>query len=196
MSEATRITLLDRVRQTQSGDSWDEFVAVYDALILAWLRQQAITDADADDIRQEVMQTVVQEIGRFDHNGRRGAFRNWLRRITANRMRRLWQKRQRRPGDSTGADIGDLANQLEDDASRLTHVWEADHDRFVLNRLLGMLTGRFSQKSLAAFRRLAIGQEDAERVARDLGMTIGAARVAQHRVLRALKELGEGLIDV
>lgn len=196
MGEATRITLLDRVRQSQAGDSWDEFTAVYDALILAWLRQQAIPDADADDIRQEVMQTVVQEIAHFDHNGRPGAFRNWLRRITANRMRRLWQKRGRRSGDDAGADIGAMADQLEDDASRLTHVWDADHDRFVLNRLLALLNGRFSAKSLAAFRRLAIDQEDVDEVSKDLGMTIGAARVAQHRVLQALKELGAGLIDV
>jgi RNA polymerase sigma factor (sigma-70 family) len=196
MGEATRITLLDRVRQTQAGDSWDEFAAVYDAMILAWLRQQAIPDADADDIRQEVMQTVVQEIANFDHNGRPGAFRNWLRRITANRMRRLWQKRGRRSDDDAGADIGAMADQLEDDASRLTHVWDADHDRFVLNRLLALLNGRFSAKSLAAFRRLAIDQEDVDEVSKDLGMSIGAARVAQHRVLRALKELGAGLIDV
>ncbi|WP_197526354.1 RNA polymerase sigma factor [Botrimarina colliarenosi] len=190
------MTLLDRVRQTQTGESWTEFVSVYEALISAWLRQQALSEADADDIRQEVMQTVVQEIGRFDHNGRPGAFRNWLRRITANRMRRLWQTRQRRAADYAGADFGEIAEQLEDDASRLTHVWDADHDRFVLNRLIGMLNGRFSPTSLAAFRRLAIGQEDPALVANDLGMTIGAARVAQHRVLRALKDLGEGLIDV
>ncbi|MEO0530223.1 MAG: sigma-70 family RNA polymerase sigma factor [Planctomycetota bacterium] len=195
MGEATRITLLDRVRETQTGESWAEFVAIYDAMILNWLRQQSIADADAEDIRQEVMQTVVKEIGRFDHNGRRGAFRSWLRRITANRMRRLWQKRQRRAVALPKADLGSLADQLEDDSSRLTHVWEADHDRFVLNRLLAMLDGRFAPNSLAAFRRLAIGQEEAETVAADLGMTIGAARVAQHRVLKALKELGEGLID-
>ena len=196
MGEATRITLLDRVRQTQAGDSWDEFAAVYDALILSWLRQQAISDADADDIRQEVMQTVIQEIANFDHNGRPGAFRNWLRRITANRMRRLWQKRGPRSSDDAGADVGALAAELEDDASRLTHVWDADHDRFVLNRMLALLNGRFSAKSLAAFRRLAIDEEDVDEVSKDLGMTIGAARVAQHRVLRALKELGAGLIDV
>lgn len=197
MGEATRITLLERVRQTQTGDSWAEFASVYDALIFAWLRRQSIGDADALDIRQEVMQTVIQEIGRFDHNGRPGAFRNWLRQITANRMRRLWQQRQRRAATSGsgGADLAALADQLDDDSSRLTHVWDADHDRFVLNRLLGLLAGRFSPKSLAAFRRLAISQEPPDAVAADLGMTIGAARVAQHRVLKALKELGEGLVD-
>ncbi len=196
MGQATRITLLDRVRQTQAGDSWAEFAAVYDALIASWLRQQGIGEADADDIRQEVMQTVITDIARFEHNGRTGAFRNWLRRITANRMRRLWQQRSRRGPEHRGVDIGEMADQLDDDRSRMTHVWDADHDRFVLNRLLGMLNGRFTPNSLTVFRRLAIGQEPVETVAAELGMTVGAARVAQHRVLRALKGLAEGIVDV
>ena len=83
-------------------------------------------------------------------------------------MRRLWQHRQRRPVDHAGPDVGELAAELEDDGSRLTLVWEAEHDRFVLNRLLGMLQGRFSKKSLTAFRRLAIAQEPVDRVANDL----------------------------
>lgn len=196
MGSPTRITLLERVRTTQTGEAWTEFAAVYDTLIAAWLRQQAIPDADADDIRQEVMQTVVREISQFEHNGRPGAFRAWLRKITANRMRRLWRQRDRRPADHAGVDASELANQLDDDSSRLSHVWDAEHDRFVLNRLLGMLQGRFSPSSLTAFRRIAIGQEDAQQVADDLGMTLGAARVAQHRVLKALKELAEGLVEV
>ena len=195
MSEATRITLLERVRQTQAGDSWSEFAAVYDSLIASWLKQQGVADADADDIRQEVMQTVVKEIPRFEHNGRTGAFRTWLRRITANRMHRHWAQRKRRADAVGSVDLGELADQLNDDSSRMTHVWEADHDKYVLNRLLGLLNGRFSPSSLAAFRRLAIGQEPADRVAEELGMTVGAARVAQHRVLRALKDLATGLVD-
>lgn len=195
MGESTRITLLERVRQTQTGDSWTEFTAVYDGLIYGWLRRQGVINADADDIRQEVMTTVVQEISHFEHNGRPGAFRNWMRRITANRMRRLWRSRANRPADYTGPDVGELADQLEDDTSRLTLIWEADHNRFVLARLLGMLSGRFSDKSLAIFRRIAIEEEPAAEVAADLGMSLGSARVAQHRVLRALRELGAGLID-
>lgn len=196
MGEPTRMTLLDRVRQTQTGESWAEFAAVYDALIASWLRQQGISDADADDIRQEVMQTVISEIGDFEHSGRPGAFRNWLRQITANRMRRLWQQRDRQRRDRGQVDIGDLADRLDDERSQMSHIWDADHDRFVLNRLLGMLSGRFAPSSLAAFRRLAIGQEPVETVAAELGMTVGAARVAQHRVLRALKELAEGWVEV
>ncbi|MEN0109818.1 MAG: sigma-70 family RNA polymerase sigma factor [Planctomycetota bacterium] len=195
MSEPTRVTLLERVRATQTGDSWNEFARVYDALIVGWLRQQGVADADADDVRQEVMQTVVTEIGRFDHNGRRGAFRRWLRQITANRLHRLWRSRSRKPQPGSGVDLGELADQLEDDRSRMTLRWDAAHDKFVLEELLAALESRFSAKSLTAFRRLAIGEEPVADVAGDLGMTIGAARVAQHRVLRALRELGAGLID-
>lgn len=195
MGESTRITLLERVRATQAGESWSEFVSVYDSLIGSWLRQQGFSSADVDDVRQEVLQTVVEEIARFNHNGRKGAFRNWLRRITVNRMRRHWRQKQRRSADYEGPDVEELAKQLDDDSSRMTLAWDIDHDRFVLNRMLGMLEGRFSNKSLTAFRRLALSQEDAQTVADDLGMTVGAARVAQHRVLRALKELGEGFID-
>ncbi|MEQ8849507.1 sigma-70 family RNA polymerase sigma factor [Botrimarina sp.] len=196
MGDLTRITLLDRVQQAQSGEPWEEFVRVYDGLIASWLRSQRINDADADDIRQEVMQAVVRDIPRFQHSGRPGAFRAWLRRITANRMRRLWQQRSRSRAEWGGLDVSEIADLLEDDSSRLTLAWDRDHDKFVLNRMLGMLHGRFSQQSLTAFRRLAIAQEPVDVVSRDLGMTIGAARVAQHRVLRALKTLGEGLVDI
>lgn len=195
MANATRITLLERVQATDAGGPWREFVAVYDSLIYAWLSSQGFTGPDLDDLRQEVMQTVVAEIGNFDHNGRQGAFRNWLRRITSNRMRRYWGQRRRHFADYAGPDAEALAKQLDDNSSRLTIAWDAQHDRFVLNRLLGMLQGRFTVRSLAAFRRLAIEQESAATVAADLGMTIGAARVAQHRVLRALKELGRGMVD-
>lgn len=196
MGELTRITLLESVRQAQSGEPWEEFVRVYDGLIASWLRSQGVNDADADDIRQEVMQAVIKDIPNFQHSGRPGAFRAWLRRITANRMRRLWQKRQRSGSGSGRVDVSEIANQLEDDSSRLTLAWDRDHDQFVLNRLLGMLQGRFSHQSLTAFRRLAIAQEPVEQVSSELGMTVGAARVAQHRVLRAMKNLGEGLVDL
>ena len=120
MSDKTRLSLLDRVRDTETGDSWNEFLAVYDGLIDGWLRKQGVAGPDADDIRQEVLETVFRAIGGFDHNGRPGAFRNWLRTITANRMRRLWRRRVSQTADYAGPDVAQLADQLADPDSRLT----------------------------------------------------------------------------
>ena len=95
-----------------------------------------------------------------------------------------------------GPDLGELAAQIEDDSSRQSIMWNAEHDRHVLNHLLGKISERLSEKSVTVFQRIAVNEENAEKVAEELGMTVGAARVAQHRVLRALKELASDLIEV
>ncbi|TWT46735.1 RNA polymerase sigma factor [Botrimarina hoheduenensis] len=195
MNGKTRLTLLDRIRDTESGDSWREFLLVYDGLIEGWLRQQGVIDADAEDIRQEVLETVFREIGGFDHNGRPGAFRNWLRQVTANRMRRLWRRRASRSADYAGPNVELLAAQLEDERTPLATSWEDEHNRHVLQRLLGVLEERFSEKSVTAFRRIVLQEQPAAQVAAELGMTLGAARVAQHRVLKALKDFGKCVVD-
>ena len=146
-----------------------------------------------DDIQQEVLQILFKELPRFEHNGRTGAFRAWLKAITSNCLRDHWKKSKRRaPG---GPDLGELAAQLEDDSSRQSILWNAEHDQYILNNLLDQISLRMSEKSVDVFRRIVVEQEAAEDVAADLQMTVGAARVAQHRVLKALKEVGAGLIE-
>ncbi|TWT87302.1 RNA polymerase sigma factor RpoE [Pseudobythopirellula maris] len=195
MPHATRITLLDRVRETQVGASWDEFYDIYSRLIHSWLTTNGVLPQDADDVCQEVMATIFEEISKFEHNGRTGAFRTWLRRITANRMHRLWRRKQTRLAEYSGPDLSEIADQLGQDSSRLSINWDQQHNRFVIEQLLSKLVGRFSEKSLTVFRRIVLDERPAEEVAHDVGMTLGAARVAQHRVLRALKELGSDLIE-
>ena len=124
---------------------------------------------------------------------RTGAFRAWLKQITLNCLRDHWRKKNRQGGG--GPNLDDLANQLEDNASQQSIIWNAEHDRYVLEKLLENIAERHSERSVTVFRRIAIQQEDAEVVAQELDMSLGAARVAQHRVFKALKEAGAGLLD-
>lgn len=194
MGNLTRLTLLERVRDSNAGDSWKEFVDVYDSLVMSWLRSQNVDSHDAEDIRQEVLATVYQEIASFQHNGRAGAFRHWLRTITSNRLRRLWQKRGSQ-AQLAGPDLARLAEELADATSPLALAWDQEHNRYVVDFLLDQIASRFSRQTMAAFERIALKEEPAQQVADELGMTLGAARVAQHRVLKALRELGKGWID-
>ena len=77
----------------------------------------------------------------------------------------------------------------------MTLLWDIEHDRFVLNNLLELVARRLSERSVCVFRKIVIREEKAKDVAAELGMTLGAVRVAQHRVLKALKEEGAGLIE-
>lgn len=194
MSNLTRLTLLERVRDTTDGESWHEFAQVYDNLVMTWLRAHRVQPHDADDVRQEVLSAVYQQIGTFQHNGNPGAFRNWLRKITSNRLHRLWQKRGSRAAER-GPDLSEMADQLADPDSPLAASWDREHNRYVVEFLLDQIADRFSPQSMQVFERIALNEEPAQEVADDLGMTLGAARVAQHRVLKALRELGKGWID-
>lgn len=193
MANETRLSILARVQETNAGTSWTEFSEIYDGLIRGWLHRQGIQSQDADDIHQEVMTVVLRRIGQFEHNGRTGAFRAWLRTITSNCLRDFWKKANRRsPG---GPNLAEMAAELQDETSQQSLLWNAEHDKYVVEHLLARVSERLTEKSVTVFRRIVIDEEDAESVANEMGMTLGAARVAQHRVLKTLKEFGDGLID-
>src|SRR5260370_17078073 len=89
MSE-TSISLLDRLRLQPDDLAWKRFVDLYTPLIRGWLRRYSVNQADAADLAQEVMLAVVRELPQFSHNHKPGAFRNWLRPLTVNRLQILW----------------------------------------------------------------------------------------------------------
>ncbi|MEL6897047.1 MAG: RNA polymerase subunit sigma-24, partial [Planctomycetota bacterium] len=77
-----------------------------------------------------------------------------------------------------------------------TEVWNKEHDRHVLLQLLQRVSKQFSEQSLDVFRRVAIMQEDAATVAEEMGIKLGALRVAQHRVMKELRNTAAGLVDL
>ncbi len=194
MKNFTSVSLIGRVRDTRDDSSWGEFAGLYEGLIRRWLSVQGVQGQDADDILQEVMSYVFRALPKFEHNGQTGAFRNWLRQVTSNRLREFWRGRKRHPkaGDR---DIGEIADQLADDKSGVSRVWREEYDSYMIDYLLSRVADRFQENSITAFQKIVLEQQPAKDVADQLGMSLGAVRVAQSRVLRAMRELGEGIMD-
>ena len=86
-------------------------------------------------------------------------------------------------------------NQLEDPSSRMTLIWNREHEKFLVSTLLDRAAKRFGSDSVKIFHRLAIAEEPAKKVAGRFNKTVGSVRVVQHRVLRFLKEIGQGILD-
>jgi RNA polymerase sigma-70 factor (ECF subfamily) len=86
--ESTSRSLLYRAGQGQEP-AWQRLVEMYRPLIHGYLLHQKVPLQEADDLTQELLAVVVRELPRFEHAGRTGAFRTWLRQITVNRVRRL-----------------------------------------------------------------------------------------------------------
>jgi RNA polymerase sigma-70 factor (ECF subfamily) len=168
---------------------------IYTPLVANWLRRYELQASDADDVVQDVLMVVVRELPAFQHNGRLGAFRNWLKGILIHRLQHFWRSKQHRPLAGGDSDLARSLEQLADPHSALSREWSRQHDQHLVHQLLARLQGQFSQATTAAFRRLVLDGLPAADVAGELGLTVNAVVIAKCRVLKALRREGRGLLD-
>ena len=191
----TSLSLLERISHSTDSDSWNRLVELYEPLMRGWLQSYGVYGADADDLVQEVLAVTFQELPKFQHNERTGAFRSWLRKILVNRLRNYWRDRQHRPIARGGTSFLQQLNQLEDEASELSQIWNARHDRDVIAKLLELVKPRFQSKTWEAFHRQMIEGLPPDEVAAGLRMARSSVYMARHRVLNALRRESAGLVD-
>src|SRR5438093_13223353 len=148
----TSASLLQRLRDEPDGDAWRRLVDLYTPLLQQWLRGHGLQASDVDDLTQEVLAVVVRELPQFQHNQRPGAFRRWLRTILVHRLRGFWRARQ--SCAAAGAnDLAPVLDQLEDPQSGLSQLWDQQHDRHILARLLAQIEPQVAPSTWQAFRR-------------------------------------------
>lgn len=182
----TSLSLLDQARDHDSG-AWRRLVALYTPVLHAWLTAAGLQAADRDDLTQRVLEALVRQLPAFDHNGRAGAFRTWLRRTLTNYLHEHYRARP------TGSD--GVLDELADPEGNLSRLWDEQHDRHVLRGLLDQARGEFTAATWQAFRRTALDGAASAEVAAELGLTVNAVLIARSRVLARLRQLGRGLVD-
>lgn len=192
MAEATSLSLLERVRVKSNTDAWRRLVSLYTPFLRRILQHFDVNGIQAEDLLQDVFAVVVREIGDFQHNGRTGAFRRWLRTITVNRLREVW----RNPGQSQGmASVDGLLTDQADPVNLLEQIWEREHDQYIARRLTELIEPQFDLSTWQAFRRQVVDGQAASETACELGMSVNAVLIAKSRVLRRLRQEIAGLID-
>ncbi len=191
----TSLSLLARAQADASDDAWQQVAELYALLLRSWLTRFEVPATDADDLIQEVLLTVSRELTRFEHSGRAGAFRSWLRTILVHRLRDFWRSRKYRPAATGGSTWAEQLEQLADESSNASREWNLDHDRHVMARLLESVRPRFEPKTWEAFRRQMFDGQRADVVAAELGMPLNSVYVARSRVLSILRREAAGLID-
>lgn len=190
-SVETNRSLLDAAKEDPESEAWFRLVSIYDPLIAGWLSRSGVDESEIPDISQEVLVAVVQQIKNFDHNGRSGAFRNWLKRITYYRCQRFWDQKKSKDKEKEVRSL----NGLEDPRSELSLQWDLEHDQYVLSRILHLIKSEFETKVFEAFERTTVKGELPAKVAADLGVTTGQIYKYRYRIMKRLKEEAAGLID-
>ncbi len=190
----TSASLLERLRSGSDQAAWRQLDALYRPLLRRWLLRDPNLGEEAEDIAQDVMEVLVRELPGFQRR-RTGSFRRWLRTITAHRLCDHYRSRRGRPQALAAPPEECPLAQLDDPSSELSRLWDEEHDRFVLRRLLELVEPMFEPTTLAAFRRIAFDGVAPRRVAEELGLSYAAVLTAKSRVLNQLRQEAEGLID-
>jgi RNA polymerase sigma-70 factor (ECF subfamily) len=187
-SPETSLSLLDRLREPDADAAWERLVRLYTSLLQVWLQAAGLQAADRDDLTQRVLEVLLRRLPTFEHNGRTGAFRAWLRGITVNLLREFWRQRPR-------ADSVAILEQLSDSNAALSRLWDEQHEQHVLRSLLDHVRPEFAQKAWRAFHRVALDGVPARTVAEELDMTVNAVLIAKSRVLARLRQTAGVLLS-
>jgi RNA polymerase sigma-70 factor (ECF subfamily) len=191
----TPLSLLDRLENPADDSAWQRFDALYRPWIEGWLQRldPGLSATDIDDITQEAMKALFQKVATFRRE-RAGSFRNWLRAILTYRLKEYWRTRHRQPSP-LGSAARSLLDEIAEPGSQLTQQWNQEHDQYVLQRLIDLLSAEFSSERMEVFRRTVLEGQSADAVAAALGKSKNAVLLDKSRVLSRLREEARGLVE-
>jgi RNA polymerase sigma factor (sigma-70 family) len=189
----TRATLLGRLKNWDDQPSWRQFFDTYWGLIYGVARQAGLSDAEAQDVVQEVMAEVAGQMPSFQYDPARGRFKNWL--LTRTRWRIIDQQRKRRPGlnpetsTRTGGATTVGLDQLIDPAIiPIDALWEAEWENNLLNAALARVKQKIDPEKFQIFDFYVKKEWPAEKVAATFGSSVDQVYLIKHRVTEMLKE--------
>jgi RNA polymerase sigma factor (sigma-70 family) len=95
MTYRTRLTLMERLKNSGDEKSWDEFNEIYRRFIYSIVRSMYVEAHLIDDLIQDVLLSVWKALPGFEYDPEKGRFSSWLATITINRVKSSQLKRSR-----------------------------------------------------------------------------------------------------
>ena len=179
----TRASLLQRMHDLSDQSSWQDFFDTYWKLIYGASRKAGLTDAEAQDVVQEVMIAVAKDIPTFRYDPAKGSFKAWL--LIKTRWKIVGQFRKRGPIAQQGATDTqtDPVQQIPDPASLVTDdILEAQWQENVFAAAWARVKRKLDPQRAQVFDFYAIKGWKAEKVAETFQIPVEQVHMIKHRV--------------
>jgi RNA polymerase sigma-70 factor (ECF subfamily) len=185
--DTTSTSLLTRLRRPTEPEAWKRFVDLYTPLLYWWARRLGLGEPDAADLVQDVFLKLLQKLPEFTYDHKQ-SFRGWLHAVLVNQ----WRTSQRRRAVATIRASDQTLNEIPvpDDTDAFG---EAEYQHYLAQRALRIMQAQFQPTTWKACWMQVVDGRSAAEVARELGISEGAAWVAKCRVLRRLRQELDGL---
>ncbi len=195
MDLATRLSLLQRLKDAPGNADWRDFYTKYSAVILSFARRQGADDHTAEDVLQEAMMVVMRKLPTFDYDAQHGRFRNWLLTIVTHKVR---EARRRAHVDRMlsmdAPDGGDgeaweekFAAENPDAGAGVEDAWRQSMIEEALQRVLG--DPRTKPETVEIFRAIALEGRPVAEVAAQFGLKENAVYQIKNRMMTRLAEI-------
>jgi RNA polymerase sigma-70 factor (ECF subfamily) len=203
--QATRWSLLARLKNWEDQQSWRESFDAYWKLIYSVARKAGLNDAEAQDVVQDTILSVAKKIKDFQCDPEAGSFKAWL--LTLTRWRILNQVKKRLPASAAQSinqrGLGQPPAQgRQSDQTRtatvervadpvsldLSAVWEAEWAQNRTEAARTRVQQQVSAKQFQIFELSVVQGWPVREITQLLGVSAGQVYLARHRVGRLLKK--------
>jgi RNA polymerase sigma factor (sigma-70 family) len=180
----TRSSLINRLKATINGESWEVFFNTYWELIYSVARRAGLSEADSQDIVQETIIKVHKSLDRFQYNRERGSFKGWLRTITRSRLNEHFKKQQRQPPTQQPREDEDdpLTNLADPQGPEIERIWSEEWSHSLIQRALAFLKQQVSLKQYQIFKCHCIDEWTVKEVCDALNVNAAQVYMAKKRV--------------
>lgn len=175
----TRLSLLRRVLDPSDQQSWNEFVALYEPLLLAYVRKQGLVGQDAHDVVQNVFVALLRSLARFEPA--RARFRTWLYCIAQNALVDFWRK------ERTIRKAEKARRQSPPPAPEPDPEWDTLHHRRILQFATEQVRADTAAKTWACFEEHVLKGRPGAEVGPQLGLSANNVYVNASRVLARIR---------
>lgn len=183
----TSETLLRRLREGATDDAWEDFYRLYWPAIVDYGRRVGLDHAQAKDVLQETMLTLMQLLPSFTYDRGKGRFRNFLFTIVHRKALGRLRRQHRRTRQAVQTAVADalyspeLPSTPDDDAER---KWRESLLVAALRRLES--DSRIEAETFSIFAACAIEGQPVAGVAKRFGVTENYVYQVKHRMTRRL----------
>ena len=191
---ATRSSLLHRLRDWGDQEGWREFFDTYWKLIYAVAIKAGLSDAEAHDVVQETVVAVARQMKEQGFDRQRSSFRNWLCLITRRRIidhLRVRKPDQRGPGDradaSTDTGTDPLHRVPDPGVVDLEAIWAEEWQKNLVDIAIERIKGRVSTKQFQIFDLYVLKNVSLRQVSETLHVSATLVYVTKHRVSALVK---------
>lgn len=181
----TRQSLILRLRRPDDVEAWEEFVAIYEPLMVRMARRRGMQEADTRELVQEVMISVATAVSRWSPDAE-GQFRGWLLTIFRNQLIDHFRRQSRRAATG-GDDFDALVDHHAQVESELTGEIEQEYRRELFRRAAAQVRGEVEERTWQAFWRTSVDGAPVAEAAAELEMSVGSVYAARSRVVARIR---------